>query len=376
VINSGKISNFFKTLFIILFVIALFVIVDKLQLSRYINVQSNFSFSAFFFLGIVAGISSCAALVGGILLSLTKQWNEEYIGESEKKRFIPHTLFHLGRIVAYTFLGGVLGLIGKFFTFNNSTVGAILVIGISLIMLVLAVQMLNIRWAQKIRFALPKSFSRAVANEKEFSGKFIPFLLGCSTFFLPCGFTLIAQGVALTTGSFLKGALVMLLFALGTLPTLLGISISGVKMNSKPKSTALFNQVAGILIIFFVIYNLNSQFNVLGLPSINDIKLPERQEQNSEKPSNNATQELDITAKGFTYIVNGSATLKAGVKTTLIVDNQGIQGCASYMVGKGLFDGYFQLKPGENTITFTPKKGTYKITCSMGMVSPIIITVN
>jgi len=33
------------------------------------------------------------------------------------------------------------------------------------------------------------------------------------------------------------------------------------------------------------------------------------------------------------------------------------------------------LKSGKNVINFVPKKGTYKLTCSMGMVSPVIIKV-
>ena len=114
--------------------------------------------------------------------------------------------------------------------------------------------------------------------------------------------------------------------------------------------------------------------NILGLPSINDIKLPKK-EQSVLAEDTDGKQILKIKADGFEYIPTSSTTIKAGVETTLVVDNQGIQGCATYMVGRGLFNGYIDLKPGENTITFTPKKGTYKITCSMGMVSPITITV-
>jgi len=221
---------------------------------------------------------------------------------------------------------------------------------------------------------MPKSFTKNISNENKFSGRFMPFIMGAVTFFIPCGFTLIAQGIALTSGSFLRGSLVMFFFALGTFLPLLGISISGIKMNEKPKNTALFNQIAGILIIFFVFYNINAQFNVLGLPSLNDIKAQPKQEQ-TQQPDTNGTQTLNLTAKGFQYIPTGSTTLKAGVKTTLVVDNQGIQGCGVSMAGRGLFDGYITLKTGQNTITFTPKKGTYKITCSMGMVPPVTITV-
>ena len=374
IFNREKTNNLLKTLLVLFLVIILFVLMDKLQLAKYVDIQNNTSLLAFFPLGLVAGISSCAALVGGLLLSMTKQWNDIYIQKTQKQKFIPHAMFHIGRILSFAILGGILGLIGKTFSFNNTTISAILVTVVSIAMFILALQMLNVRWANKIRIAIPKSFSKNITNEKKFSGKFMPFLIGVLTFFIPCGFTLIAQGVALTSGSFLTGSLIMLLFALGTLPILLGISISGVKLNSKPKYTEMFNKIAGILIVFFAIYNINSQMNILGLPSINDIKLPTK-EQSVLAENTDGQQYLKVIADGFEYMPTSSTTLKAGVKTTLIVDNQGIQGCATYMVGRGLFDGYMDLKPGENTVTFTPKKGTYKITCSMGMVSPITVTV-
>lgn len=375
ILNREKTNNLLKTLLILFLLVALFFFMDKLQLAKYIDIQNNTSLLAFFPLGLVAGISSCAALVGGLLLSLTKQWNDIYSQKTQQQKFTPHIMFHVGRIISFALLGGVLGLIGKTLSFNNTTVSAILVILVSVAMFILALQMLNISWANKIRIALPKSLSKKFTNEKTFSGKLMPFSIGVLTFFVPCGFTLIAQGVALTSGDFLKGVLIMLLFALGTLPMLLGISISGVKLNSKPKYTEMFNKVAGVLIVFFTVYNINSQMNILGLPSINDIKLPQKEQSVLAGNTDGQKQYLKITANGFQYIPTTSTTLQAGVPTTLVVDNQGIQGCATYMVGRGLFNGYMDLKPGENTITFTPKKGTYKITCSMGMVSPITVVV-
>jgi len=374
ILNREKTNNLLKALLILCLLVAFFVVMDKLQLAKYIDIQNNTSLLAFFPLGLVAGISSCAALVGGLLLSFTKRWNDIYSQKTQQQKFTPHIMFHIGRILSFALLGGVLGIIGKTISFNNTTVTAILVIVVSATMVILALQMLNVQWANKIRIALPKSISRKFTNEKTFSGKLMPFTIGVLTFFVPCGFTLIAQGVALTSGDFLRGSLIMLLFVLGTLPMLLGISISGVKLNSKPKYTEMFNKVAGILIVFFTIYNINAQMNILGLPSINDIKLPQ-DEQSVLAENIDGTQTLNIQATGFEYIPTSSTTLKAGVPTTLVVDNQGIQGCATYMVGTGLFNGYMDLKPGENTLTFTPKKGTYKLTCSMGMVSPITVTV-
>ncbi|HCB52054.1 TPA: hypothetical protein DEP21_05855 [Patescibacteria group bacterium] len=48
-------------------------------------------------------------------------------------------------------------------------------------------------------------------------------MAGVLTFFLPCGFTLAMQILAISSGNFWMGGLIMGFFALGTLPGLLGI---------------------------------------------------------------------------------------------------------------------------------------------------------
>jgi sulfite exporter TauE/SafE/copper chaperone CopZ len=373
--NSQKWKGIIKVGSITFSFLIAFYLFEKLQLGGLVNVDANSSLPAFFLLGLVAGLSSCAALIGGLLLSMVKQWNELYIdSDSQIQKAQPHILFHVGRLASFFIFGGILGLIGERITLNNTLFYSFMVFAISAVMLILALQMLDVSWAQKIRLTAPKSFGRFASDETRFKGRFMPFIIGSMTFILPCGFTLIAQGIALTSGSFITGAMIMLMFALGTLPILLGISFSGVQLNKKPHLTARFNQVAGILIIFFVIYNVNAQLNVLGLPSLSDISVG-GDEQNAES-SAEASQELTFIASGFNYTPTGGTVLKAGVPSRLVVDNQGIQGCGSYMAARGLIEGFISLKSGENIIDLgSPEAGTYKLTCSMGMVPPVTITV-
>ena len=383
-INSKKLMSSLKMLGVVLVVFAVFVIFEQLHLGRYVSVQENSSIGAFFLLGVVAGVSSCAALVGGLLLSMVKQWNELYIDEDKfVQKAQPHFLFHAGRLISFAVLGGVLGAVGGGINVNNLTVYSVLTILISAVMLILALQMLEVGWAQKIKFGLPKSLTGGIADlpdleadEKNIKGRLMPAVLGALTFFLPCGFTLIAQGVALTSGSFLEGAAIMFLFALGTFPALFAISMGGVGLNSRPHLTAKFNFVAGIVVIFFVLYNINGQLNVLGLTSLNDIKLSSGETSVEVVEVKNGRQTLNFIATGFEYDPQGPTTIKAGIPTTIIFDNQGIQGCGAYAAARGLIPNYVALEPGINTIDIgKPKKGTYKLTCSMGMVPPVTIKV-
>lgn len=379
-VQTKKKRNIAKIIAVVLGIILVFFIVEKLQFGQYVSVDSSSSLPALFLFGIVAGLSSCAALIGGLLLSMTKQWNELYINSSSKKeKSRPHIMFHIGRIGAFFVFGGILGLIGETISLDNPVVFSILTILISLIMLILALQMLEVRWAQKLKFSAPSFITRYAANEKNFKGKYMPFLTGALTFFLPCGFTLIAQTIALTSGSFIQGSLIMALFALGTFPILLGISASSIGINTKPHRTAMFNKVAGAIILFFVLYNINGQLNVLDLPSLSDIFSKQENvvvQSDSEQDLETTEQTITLIADGFEYTPEGSMTLKAGVPATLIVDNQGIRGCGAFLASRGLIKNYVALEPGKNEIDIgTPKKGKYKVTCSMGMVAPVVITV-
>lgn len=378
-INPTKAKALFRTILLVISFLIAFFVFENMQLGQYVSVDENSALPAFFALGLVAGLSSCAALIGGLLLSMIKQWNEIYIAtDNTNDKAKPHILFHVGRLISFALFGGVLGLLGETVSLSDPVVFAILTVLVSLMMLVLALQMLGVEWAQKFKFTMPKSVTKFAANEDNFQGKYMPFLVGAFTFILPCGFTLIAQTIALTSGSFITGALIMLFFALGTLPTLVAISLSGLKFNSKPHLTAKFNIVAGLLIVFFALYNINGQLNVLGLPSLSDISLGGGQEvvEGTVEVNAKGQQVLNVTAKGFEYIPTSSMQIKAGVPTKLIVDNQGIQGCGSFMAANGLINGYVALKAGVNEIDLgKPQAGVYKLTCTMGMVRPITIEV-
>jgi sulfite exporter TauE/SafE/copper chaperone CopZ len=164
-----------------------------------------------FIIGIVASVSSCLAIVGGLVLSLSAKISQDNV--SDTKTF---ALFHIGRIGSFALLGGVLGLVGNAigisFTFT-----AILGIIASLVMLFLGLNLVGV--FEKNKITLPSgifNFFRKIEHKT-----FTPLIIGFGTFFLPCGFTQSMQVVALSSGSFISGMMIMLAFALGTLPVLL-----------------------------------------------------------------------------------------------------------------------------------------------------------
>lgn len=369
-----------KTLSKIALVFFVLYLFEKSGISKYANVNSNSSLFIFFVFGVIAGLSSCAALVGGILLSLSKKWNEQYgYRENTKTKMVPHLYFHSGRLIAYGIFGAILGSVGKAVAFDNVTIYASVIIVVSIVMFIIGLQMAGVKWAEKLQIRMPKFITRNIAGAQKQNTKQLPFIVGAGTVLLPCGFTLIAQGVALTSGSALKGALMLLLFVIGTMVPLLFISLASIKGTSNPKRGRAFSFYAGVILVIFALYNVNGQLNVLGAPSLSDIFTSSKGNQ-AQSPklvvNEQGTQVVNLIAKGFDYSLTSPPTIKAGVPTKLVVDNQGVLGCGAFLATRGLIDGFVDLQKGENIIDLgNPKKGTYKITCSMGMVSPVTLRV-
>lgn len=191
-----------------------------------------------FIIGLVASVSSCLAIVGGLVLSLSVKISQE--NSSGTKTF---TLFHFGRIISFALLGGVLGAVGGAVGINF-TLTAILGLLASIVMLFLGLNLVGVFARNMI--ALPSgmfNFLKKVEHKT-----FTPLILGFATFFLPCGFTQSMQVVALSSGSFVSGSLIMLAFALGTLPMLLLLSFGSASF-AHSKYAPLFFKSAGVVVI-------------------------------------------------------------------------------------------------------------------------------
>ena len=369
-----------------LLVIVLFFLLKNSRFAGLVNVSSNSSLPTFFFLGLIAGVSSCAALVGGLLLSLAKQWSEIYNKRSSTLvKLQPYLLFNFGRILSYAILGGIIGAIGAKIQFSLGFT-ALLITLVSFLMIFLGLQMLGVRYFSRFQITMPKFITRRIADETKFQGKLMPFLMGALTFFLPCGFTLTSQSLALISGSFWQGAAIMLAFALGTAPGLLAIGFSSVKFLEKPHLSDKFLKVAGILVLFFALYNINAQLNVLGLPSLLDVKFSYAGKINLQKnslnekdlpPIINGKQVIRMKAFGFGYEPN-YFKVKAGIPVRWEIEDIGTSGCTNAIISKGLFPDEIPLTPGQTSVKeFTPEKpGKYKFSCWMGMVSGIIEVVD
>ncbi len=255
--HAVKWSDFKSAVPIALGFAVLFVALQKMGLVNLVS-AGNVTYGTAFVIGIIASLSTCMAVVGGLVLSMSATFAKE----GDKVR--PQLMFHGGRIISFFILGGVIGGIGSAFTL--STV-ATFVLGliIAVVMLVLGINLLDtFSWTKKLQPSMPKCIAKYAHGVSKFNHTLTPLLVGIATFFLPCGFTQSMQLYALSTGSFLTGGLTMLAFALGTLPVLSLISFSSFSIQKSSKA-GIFFKTAGLIVIMFALFNLINSLVVIGL---------------------------------------------------------------------------------------------------------------
>ncbi len=236
-----------------LLLLALFFVLQKSGVLN-IGVGDKTTFATSFIIGLIASVSSCLAIVGGLVLSLSAKVSQDEI--SDKKNFL---LFHAGRLISFAVLGGVLGFIGNTIGINF-TFTAILGLVASFVMLYLGLNLMGIFKKNKVSLS-PTIFNFFRRMEQN---AFTPLFIGFGTFFLPCGFTQSMQVAAVSSGSFTSGVFIMLAFALGTLPVLLFLSFGSASF-AHGKYSSLFFKSAGVFVTGLGIFAVLSGLAGLGI---------------------------------------------------------------------------------------------------------------
>jgi len=314
-------------------IILLFILLNKLGLGGFLKINSQSSLVAIFIFGIIAGFSSCGALLSGIIVTYSEQkWQ-----------------ILLGRILSYSILGGILGLVGQKIVMGAFT--NILLIVVSLVMIIVSLQMMGVKWALGIKINLPKSWVKKIGNKK------IPLIIGLLTVLLPCGFTLLTEGVAVMSGSFWSGAAIMLAFVLGSSIPLWLIGLGSEKIIKNQKAI-------GLLVLFLVFYNLFLQLGIT-----NPYKSPFDKRETLKTESYGTAKVIKATYTNFGFSPY-QITVKKGEKVKLEIEvlvNE--YGCMSTIMLPGIFEKPQTLTKGKTLIMeFTPKEvGVYQFTCAMGL---------
>jgi uncharacterized protein len=170
-----------------------------------------------FLLGFLGSLH-CAAMCGPLMLALP-------VPPGGPARFVAgRILYQLGRVATYCLLGVIAGLAGRSLLLAGFQRWISITLGIAIL--------LGLLFSRRISLSAP--VVRLVAGLKQAMGAQLQrrglgslALLGLLNGLLPCGLVYVAMAGALARGGWLAGAGYMAAFGLGTLPAMLGISLSG-----------------------------------------------------------------------------------------------------------------------------------------------------
>lgn len=134
--------------------IILFIGLQKLGVANLIT-ASRLDYRSIFIIGLVASVSSCMAVVGGLVLSVSANFAKQ--GD----RLKPQLFFHLSRLISFFILGGIIGTLGA--TVQLGIIGNfILNLLVGLVLGILGINLLDIfPWAKKYN----RPCLRLLANE-------------------------------------------------------------------------------------------------------------------------------------------------------------------------------------------------------------------
>jgi sulfite exporter TauE/SafE/copper chaperone CopZ len=355
----------YAQIFVIFFgVAAIAWLLQKFEITRFFpEFGSNAGIFVALLLGVVASLSTCLILIGGIVLSFGNMYQvKEDAKHPWLSRSLPHIYFHIGRIVGFALLGGLLGLIGSKINYSLSFTGWLTII-VAIIMLYIGLQIVGfVPSITKFGFHLPKSLSKKIHSLEKSNNPLTPMIIGVLTFLLPCGFTQSMQVTAIASGSFVTGALIMGAFAVGTLPALFSLGLGS--SYARKSEFKFVNRLIGIVVVFFAIYSLNSGLVLSGSNFTLDFwsQGVGSGAVQMEEGVQVAKMDVDWTFEPNEFVV------QKGVPVRWEINGINVSGCSNEIVIPSMNISK-KIEQGLNVVEFTPEKsGTLPFSCWMGMI--------
>ncbi len=216
-----------------------------------------------FIMGLM-GSFHCAGMCGPIAIALPLH------GNTFSQKIFGGTLYNVGRTITYGIMGAIFGLLGQgigllgFQQIISVLMGSIMIISVFFPSLFKFQYQLD-----KSRFSLVGRLKKSIGGLFSIRSFSSLFFIGLLNGLLPCGLVYMAIAGAIGTGSAPEGTLYMILFGMGTIPMMLGISVAGNMMSLAVRKK--INRLIPILVVvvglLFVLRGLD-----LGIPFLSPKK--------------------------------------------------------------------------------------------------------
>ncbi len=204
------------------------------------------------------GSLHCIGMCGPIALALPSQ------SKSKLGFYSGRMLYNLGRVITYSIMGLIIGLIGQKINLAGYQQIVSIVLGVVILITVLLPSrvknyFIQLKPVRLITKALQSSIGVLFRNGSQTSLLGIGVLNG----FLPCGFVYVALAGAVALGNVEKSIFFMALFGIGTIPAMFSASVITTLFgqNFRQKVHRAIPAFAAVLAIIFILRGLN-----LGIP--------------------------------------------------------------------------------------------------------------
>jgi sulfite exporter TauE/SafE len=237
----------------------------------------------------IMGSFHCAGMCGPIAIALPLH------GNTVGGKIFGGALYNLGRTITYGIMGAVFGLLGQGVAMLGFQQKISVIMGGLMIISVLFPALF------RNQYSLEKSWLSFVGNLKSTIGRMFSirsysslFFIGMLNGLLPCGLVYMAIAGAIGTGSLGYGTLYMILFGLGTIPMLLGISLAGnlLSLAVRRRINRLIPFMVVLVGILFILRGLS-----LGIPYLSPPK--EKIEKKFEKSLDKEQMAGTLNLGGF-----------------------------------------------------------------------------
>jgi uncharacterized protein len=185
--------------------------------------RENLDLIGFFMLGLLGGFGHCIGMCGPFVLYISRRFGTP---ESSRAAILgQQSLYGFGRLVTYAAMGIAAGALGQAVDMAGSMLGFQRVASVIAGGLLIVYALLSLIDLLPFLSSTGGSLFARVAGRMRKRSPNNALLTGILLGFLPCGLVYSAVIAAAAQGGAVKGGIGLLLFGLGTLPAMLGLSM-------------------------------------------------------------------------------------------------------------------------------------------------------
>lgn len=344
---------------------------DLFMLKYLPDINAGASYGLLFIFGLLTSVH-CIGMCGGIAISQTSKGQSENIsgGGSSISFLFPGLIYNLGRVMAYTFVGGLVGGVGQIFGLSGLWKGIIPIIG-GLFMIIMGINLLGIFPVFRyLNIRLPHFAYRIIKGN---SGK-SPLYIGLLTGLMPCGPLQIMQIYAISTGSVIHGALSMLIFSLGTVPLMFGLGTINSLLNKRFSKYLMKVSAAFVLVLGLIMFGRGMALSGVSLHTAADNYMVISKD-SAVAVLQGGVQKVTTSIKPDSY---PPIVVQKGIPVRWVIQAKAedLNECNNAITIPRLHMDK-KIAAGENLLEFTPmEEGEIVYTCWMGMIESKITVVN